>query len=486
MTVRVRGRLVNVAINGVHRVAYLLPVKREAGRFDLALYDSAVEFDSIEVRQLPDSFDMVRVKRVVNLAAAKLVLATAQQKLIAAQLKAAAIKAAYAADRAKAKLEGVGQVDQLIKQAAVVARKYELAQANAMVAQKRQEMSAAVAGKRSTAKSALAAAEVQQKKARAALAKPGKKYFTIRTTLRAPNGMTDEAKPRQGPYSPVSSGRRTALAKWIINRNNPLTARVAINHIWQRHFGQPLVASMTDFGLRTKRPAQHRLLDWLAIELMESGWRMKHIHKLIVTSRAYQLASSLLDADAETMRKDAKNDYYWRRKPIRMESQVVRDSILHLAGVLDRKMGGPTIDPSREDTVYRRSMYFTHSRDKRSKFISMFDDADILRCYRRKESIVPQQALALSNSRLALKMSRLITARIQKTQAQKSDREFVEVAFETLLLTPPTSDEMSACLDAIQETLQLLKKRGQKQPTLRARENLVHALLNHNDFITVR
>lgn len=276
------------------------------------------------------------------------------------------------------------------------------------------------------------------------------------------------------------------MAQWIVEPQNPLTARVAVNHIWMRHFGQPLVESVSDFGRRAKQPAQQALLDWLAVEFMENGWSMKHLHRLIVTSHAYRLSSSMAGADEQTIKSDPENEYYWRRKPVRMESEVIRDSLLQLAGVLNPAMGGPTIDPKNDDTVYRRSLYFTHSRDDEHPFLSMFDDADILRCYRRTESVVPQQSLAMANSKLSLSMARKISARLEQQLGGVSDTQFIEGAYELLLGVTPTEEETNACLNALQTTSKLLAERNNPQPAVRARENLVHALLNHNDFITIR
>ncbi len=104
--------------------------------------------------------------------------------------------------------------------------------------------------------------------------------------------------PSNAPYKKVSTGRRLALARWIVDRRNPLTARVAVNHVWARHFGEPLVDSMYDFGLRTPRPEHHELLDWLAVEFMESGWSFKHLHRLILTSQAYRMRSAPMPAPA--------------------------------------------------------------------------------------------------------------------------------------------------------------------------------------------
>ena len=114
------------------------------------------------------------------------------------------------------------------------------------------------------------------------------------------------------PFQQTSSGRRSALAKWITDKENPLTARVAVNHIWMRHMGDPLVKTVFDFGRRAERPPQLELLDWLASELMEHGWSMKHLHRLIVTSDAYRISSSAADAGT-SMKLDPENRYWWRR-----------------------------------------------------------------------------------------------------------------------------------------------------------------------------
>jgi len=285
-----------------------------------------------------------------------------------------------------------------------------------------QKVSSAKGKEQTKAVQALKAARGRVEKARKAVSAPGDKYASLRASLKAMEGPAETDASRRKPYPKTSTGRRTALAKWFVHRDHPLTARVAVNQIWLRHFGQPLVDPVTDFGRRTKAPPQQALLDWLAVELMESGWSMKHLHRLIVTSRTYQLSASTVHADPVTVKADPDNLFHWRRMPVRMESQVIRDSLLHLAGVLNPKLGGPTIDPKKSAGIYRRSLYFTHSRDGRHQFLSMFDDADILRCYRRNESIVPQQALAMANSKLALSMARKIAERLA---GQLGDRKSV-------------------------------------------------------------
>ena len=240
-----------------------------------------------------------------------------------------------------------------------------------------------------------------------------------------------------------------------------------MNHIWTRHFGTPLVESVFDFGRRAPKPLHSQLLDYLAAELIENDWSMKHLHRLILSSNAWQRTSSNLNADAGTLAKDPENKFYWRMNSRRMESQVVRDCLLHLSGNLDLRRGGPPVKPGPK--VRRRSLYLFHSLEGRDKFISTFDDADVLSCYRRSESIVPQQALALMNSRDAIEAARDIAGQFSSTQ---SESEFANAVFRKILNRNPTIAESDACLEFLKTTPD--------------RSQLVHAMLNHNDFLVIR
>ena len=139
-----------------------------------------------------------------------------------------------------------------------------------------------------------------------------------------------------GPkYPTTSSGRRLALARWIASKDNPLTARVAINHMWLRHFGKPLVPTVFNFGRNGKPPTHPELLDWLAVEFMDRNWDMKAMHRLMVTSSAYRMQSSGYTADSPQMKIDADNTWLWHMNVRRLEAEAVRDSVLALAGKLD-------------------------------------------------------------------------------------------------------------------------------------------------------
>lgn len=274
------------------------------------------------------------------------------------------------------------------------------------------------------------------------------------------------------------------LAKWITSRENPLAARVAVNQVWMRHFGEPLVETVFDFGRQAPRPEHHELLDWLAVEFVESGWSFKKLHRLLVTSAAYRRSSSSAGADPATLAADPTNRLFWRAHPRRMESQVVRDSLVSLAGELDPAVGGPSVAPN--GSSKRRALYFTHSRDAEDKFLTMFDNADILQCYQRPVSIVPQQALALANAAVSLDAAEKIAERIHAKHPSADREAFVEGAFALLLGRLPDGEERTACLSYWTEMGGLDSVKASQNPEGTVRARLVHALLNHNDFVTVR
>jgi len=489
LEIKVRDQLVNVAINGEHAISYRLPLAREAGKIDLLAFDAAAEFDAINIHPLSADETMIEGKQSAkpSLEIAQAKARSAAAALKKAELYKASLQAAYAADNAVYAKQPEQEQSDLKHAAALAARQYELAQAEEKLAQlqeKRESTKGEAALKKLNKE--IQTAESKLQAAKKAVKKPGEKYTRVRASRKALEGPAETEASRSQPYPTTSTGRRSAFARWVTDRQNPLTARVAVNHIWLRHFGRPLVEDVTDFGLRSKQPLHQDLLDWLAVDFMEHQWSMKHLHRLLVTSQAYQLSSSTRDADPHTLKTDSDNAYYWRRNTVRMESEVIRDSLLSLAGELDLTLGGPTIDPDKNPDSKRRSLYFTYSRDSQDKFLSMFDAADIFACYRRQESVVPQQALALANSKVSLQMARKITARLRKQAPQASDEEFVTRAYQLILGVAPSAEAQSLCLQALGETQSVLKANQQKEPLWRSRENLVHALLNHNDFITIR
>ncbi|MDY3557755.1 PSD1 and planctomycete cytochrome C domain-containing protein [Gemmata sp. JC673] len=314
---------------------------------------------------------------------------------------------------------------------------------------------------------------------------PGKLPPHLRGYTKAPESNAETAESKARPLPATSTGRRTALANWIADPKNPLTARVAVNHVWLRHFGQPLAPQVFEFGRKGGPPTHPELLDWLASEFTARNWSFKHLHTLIVTSDVYRLSSSSSGA-GEAVKLDPENRYLWRMNPVRMDANAVRDSLLHLSGALDLTRGGPPVPAAQQEGSARRSLYFFHSHNEHNKLLDIFDNANVLDCYRRTESIVPQQALALWNSKLAQVSAAKINDRLHATLAGAADAAFVTRAFETVLGTVPTKDELATCLEALAELRGTLKDVKEPERGKRARLQLVQALLNHNDFVTVR
>ncbi len=310
-----------------------------------------------------------------------------------------------------------------------------------------------------------------------------------------PSG-TAYAKRKTTAYPAASTGRRLALASWIADRENPLTARVAVNHVWLRHFGKALVPTVFEFGRHGRPPSHPALLDWLAVEFMDRGWSMKKLHRFLVTSSAYRMDSA---PDAAALAIDPDNRALWRFNARRMEAELVRDGVLHVAGQLDPSTGGPDLDHAQGLAVKRRSLYFRHAAEKQMEFLAIFDAANVSECYERSESIVPQQALALANSPLALEQARLLARRLDPEAAEPA--AFVARAFERILGRGPSAEERAECEKFLVEQAALLADKSRlttwgagaaskvppsDDPRLRAREDLVHVLLNHHEFVTIR
>lgn len=378
-------------------------------------------------------------------------LALARKSLAAAKEHVVALAARIAADRAKF----ANPPDPAYETFAIDARKAErkagILKADENVTRAQQEFDKALRAKAPDEK-LIGEAQKRLAAATAALTQASEGYHTVGKV-----------------YDNRSSGRRTALARWIGSGQNPLTARVAVNHMWLRHFGRPLVPTVFDFGMNGKPPSHPALLDWLATEFVKSGWSMKAIHRLMVTSATYRMRSSAGAASHPNAVADPENEFLWRMNPRRMEAEVVRDSILSLAGELDSTMGGPDLDETKGLESKRRSIYFRHSPDMQMEFLKMFDAPNPAECYARNESVVPQQALALANSQISVEKARVLAARLG------GSNDFVNAAFETILGRPASVSEQASAAKFLEQP-----------DTVRARESLVHVLLNHNDFVTIR
>ncbi len=322
-------------------------------------------------------------------------------------------------------------------------------------------------------------------KAAAAVEQAEKACAAAEQSIQAAEVALGKESSEYSPLGPVypdrSSGRRTALAGWITSRENPLAARVAVNHVWLRHFGRPLVETVSEFGRAGKPPTHPELLDWLAVDFMESGWAMKRLHRRIVTSRACR-ADSAGGGD-----RDPEARFYSRFPSRRAEAEVVRDAALHLAGRLDLSQGGPEIEGRERADARRRSLYFSSYPEDGGAhpFLELFDPPDACDCYRRASSVVPQQALALTNSAFLVEQSRAV-ARILREGYAAGD--FVTAAFEHVLSRPPTEAEAAKSRDFLERQAALYRREEppDPDPERRAGESLVRVLFSHNDFVTIR
>jgi hypothetical protein len=419
-------------------------------------------------------------------------LAAAQAELVAVERRVDATRAAWAAEDAAAPSEtSLQEAARTMAQAAVRAEKdAAVARAWASLAAMAERLAKAVAEKTAATQLAaiekdLAGAREQVDKATQAAAQPGERFTPLDgarwTATRWKHSGADDPIV---PFPSTSSGRRSALARWLTDPRHPLTARVAANHIWMRHIGTPLVATVFDFGRKGSGPTHPELLDWLACELVDGpadgpAWSMKHLHRLICTSAAYRMGSSTLGAESAA-RVDPDNRLLWRREPIRLESQVVRDAVLAVAGTLDATIGGPSVPEAEQAASRRRSLYFWHSDLSHNPFLEAFDDAAVTECYRREQSIVPQQALALANAALVFDAAKTIAERVRADAGAAAHDGFIERAFRLVLGRGPTVDERSACAAAMDRWHALDDRAAD------AGAHLVWALLNHNDFVTLR
>jgi mono/diheme cytochrome c family protein len=248
--------------------------------------------------------------------------------------------------------------------------------------------------------------------------------------------------------------RRLALAEWIANPKNPLTARVIVNRLWQGHFGTGLVDTPSDFGWNGSKPTHPELLDWLAGELIRSGWSMKHLHRQIVLSATYR-QSSRINASAQA--KDADDRLLWRFPSRRLEAEAVRDSMLFVSGQLNLQMGGRGFDlfdkrggltgfkplESLTDQYRRRMIYAHRVRRERDGVFGAFDCPDYGQSTaRRRESTTPLQALNLFNSSFTLDLAKAFTERIER-EAGKDRSDSIRHAYRLALGRDPSAEEIT-------------------------------------------
>jgi hypothetical protein len=301
-----------------------------------------------------------------------------------------------------------------------------------------------------------------------------------------------------------SSGRRLWLAHWMTSPSNPLVARVMVNRVWQWHFGEGLVASENDFGVVGQRPSHPELLDYLATEFVRSGWSLKQLHRLIVSSRTYEASA---EWNAQAAKVDPENTLLWRWKPRRLEAEAIRDITLSVSADLNLEMGGPSIYPPVPQTVLasqsrpgdgwgksdekqaaRRSVYIFVKRSLAVPELEVLDTPDTTSsCEQRPVSTTGPQALTFLNGEFAHQQARHFAERLA-SEAGPSAKSEIERAFELALSRPPDKKELKAATDFLDGQKRQIETDGKEKgpasnnAAKKALEAFCLVLLNTNEF----
>jgi len=283
-----------------------------------------------------------------------------------------------------------------------------------------------------------------------------------------------------------TSGRRLALAQWIASPQNPMTARVIVNRLWQKHFGRGIVATLENFGKMGGQPTHQELLDWMAVEFMDRGWSMKQISKLMMMSDAYQMASAF--NDAADSKNDPENLYVWRFRPQRLEAEIVRDSMLAAGGNINLEIGGEPIFPYIPEDIlagqyrgkwlntpegpaaWRRGVYVYQRRSLPYPMFDTFDHPDMnFTAGARHVSTVPTQALTLLNNPFVLSEATFLADRVSRQASEPYSQ--VQLAYRMALARPATEAEIAIGTDLIRK---------------QSLASFTHVVLNLDEFLYMR
>ena len=312
-----------------------------------------------------------------------------------------------------------------------------------------------------------------------------------------PSVLTDgqtEFKTRVPFEGSPSTGRRLALAEWTTDKSHPLTARVMVNRIWKFHFQHGIVRTLDNFGVAGAKPTHPALLDWLAVEFMENDWSVKHIHRLILSSATYQQSSLLTDAHLE---KDPENELLSRMPMRRMDAEMLRDSLISLAGVRwDKQFGAGDPVASRADglvtstaidnAVWRRSIYVLHRRSQMPTILTSFDRPRMSpNCVERTESTVAPQALHLMNNQQVSSWSTQFAQRVFEGAGEDQEKQ-VRLAFLKALSRQPDQQELSIALEYMEKMAPGIS--GVNSPAdlnFKVLSQFCHALINSAAYIYI-
>jgi hypothetical protein len=278
-----------------------------------------------------------------------------------------------------------------------------------------------------------------------------------------PGGLAVLSPALDLPADAPERARRVALGRWLTDAGNPLTPRVIVNRLWHYHFGQGLVTTPSDFGHMGARPTHPELLDFLASELVRGGWRMKAIHRLIVTSAAYRQSS---ESDAEARALDGDASLLWRFPPRRLEAEALHDAILAVSGKLDLTMGGPGFDLFKPNANYvrvyepkedfgpgefRRMVYAQKPRLQADGVFAAFDCPDAGQTQpRRAVSTTPLQALNLLNSHFVLGQAETLAERLRREAGEDAGAQ-VGLSFQLAFGREATATEREVAVKLVGE-----------------------------------
>lgn len=288
---------------------------------------------------------------------------------------------------------------------------------------------------------------------------PRPTYLHRRGEYLQPTEPVEPAAPQVLPPLPQDAPRdRLALARWLVSRQNPLTARVVVNRQWAAVFGRGLVPTVDDFGMQGEPPSHPLLLDWLAVEFMQQGWSLKRLHRMIVLSATYRQSSH---ATPDLLARDADNVLLARGPRLRLEAEMIRDATLAAAGVLTRRIGGPPVRPPQPDGVtesaygrpswnasqggdrYRRSLYTFVKRTAPFAMYNTFDAPSGEACVARRDvSNTALQALTLLNDVMFMETARHMGRSLSRKPGSEEER--LRWAFRRLLTRPPRAEELTA------------------------------------------
>jgi hypothetical protein len=297
----------------------------------------------------------------------------------------------------------------------------------------------------------------------------------------------------------ITTGRRRALAEWIASKDNPLTARVMVNRIWQYHFGRGLVGTASNFGRLGAAPSHPELLDWLATEFVRSGWSVKQMQRLIMNSEAYQMGSEY--SSAKSLDTDPEDVYLWHYPLRRMEGEAIHDMVLAVSGNLNLQAGGPPFflpvpdqvlrSVSKGDwivnkegpPVWRRGVYSYYKRGMKYPMFEVFDAPDEnVTCEGRVVSTAPTQALTLLNNDFIVEQSKAFAQRVLKLAGPEQEQQ-VRVAFRIGLSREPSPKELAENIGFLNRQMAAQAKAA--SPSLEALTDLCDIILNLNEFVYI-